>query len=126
MKILVVDDNPLNANLARIILARAGHEVRTAASAHEAMRQLQDLGADCVVTDINMPEISGIELCRALRKRYADPPLRIVAYTALAMQDELSVIQSAGFDAIVIKPASKETLLNAADPASAAASATAT
>ena len=113
--ILVVDDNPLNVNLARIILTRAGHAVRTAGNAPAALQRLSEEMADVVVTDINMPEVTGIELCRDLRTRYPGPGLRIVADTARAMSEELRAIHRAGFDAIVVKPATKDTLLAAID-----------
>jgi len=111
--VLLVDDNPLNVNLARTILTRAGHKVRTANSAHEALALLCESMPDVVVTDINMPGVTGTAMCRDLRTRFPASALRIVAYTALAMSDELRAIESAGFDAIVVKPATKEALLNA-------------
>jgi CheY-like chemotaxis protein len=111
--ILLVDDNPLNVNLARTILSRAGHTVRTASSAPQALELLHESMPDVVVTDINMPGVTGTEMCRDLRVRFPASALRIVAYTALAMSDELRAIESAGFDAIVVKPATKEALLNA-------------
>jgi CheY-like chemotaxis protein len=111
--VLLVDDNPLNVNLARTILTRAGHTVRTANSAPEALALLCESMPDVVVTDINMPGVTGTAMCRDLRTRFPASALRIVAYTALAMSDELRAIESAGFDAIVVKPATKEALLNA-------------
>ncbi|MFO1413494.1 MAG: response regulator [Burkholderiales bacterium] len=111
--VLVVDDNPLNANLARIVLSRAGHEVDTAGGAREALARVATRRPDVVVTDISMPEVSGTDLCHELRTLYGGTPLRIVAYTALAMREEIDAITDAGFDAVVIKPATKESLLAA-------------
>jgi CheY-like chemotaxis protein len=111
--ILVVDDNPLNAKLAQIILTRAGHSVRLAASAAEAMAAVSHSIPEVVVTDINMPSTSGSELCRVLRVRFPHGAMHIVAYTALAMASELDAIRSVGFDDIVVKPATKDTLLAA-------------
>ncbi|HEY5308375.1 MAG TPA: response regulator [Casimicrobiaceae bacterium] len=114
-QILLVDDNPLNVNLARTILTRAGHTVRTANSAPQALALLHESMPDVVVTDINMPGVTGTEMCRDLRTRFPASALRIVAYTALAMSGELRAIESAGFDAIVVKPATKDALLKAVD-----------
>lgn len=122
--ILVVDDNPLNANLARIVLTRGGHEVATAGGAREALALVAHRLPDVVVTDISMPEVSGTEMCRALRVRYAPADLRIVAYTALAMREEVNAIAAAGFDAVVVKPATKESLLAAVRPAASATEST--
>jgi CheY-like chemotaxis protein len=120
--ILVVDDNPLNAKLAAIILSRAGHAVRTAAGVAEALDLLAQSMPDVVVTDISMPGVTGTQMCRELRERFPGNALWIVAYTALAMQDELRDIEGAGFDAIVIKPATKEALLAAIRAADAPSS----
>lgn len=121
--IVVVDDNPLNAKLARIVLARAGHDIVAVGSAREAMAAIGRRMPDVVVTDISMPEVSGVQLCSDLRARYPDSGLRIVAYTALAAGDELAAITGAGFDATVTKPATKESLLAAVQAGPIAASA---
>ena len=63
-------------------------------------------------------------MCRALRVRYAPADLRIVAYTALAMREEVNAIAAAGFDAVVVKPATKESLLAAVRPAASATEST--
>jgi len=115
--VLVVDDNALNARLASTILARAGYDVMTAASAAEAMAAVERREPDVVLTDISMPGTNGRDLCVALRQR--PRRLRIVAYTALALEEERRAIMGAGFDAIVIKPATRAALLAAVGPAGA-------
>jgi CheY-like chemotaxis protein len=112
MSVLVVDDNPLNANLARIILARAGFDVRTVASASEALAAVDAARPEVVLTDISMPVTSGRELCAMLRDRYG-ASIRIVAYTAMAMMSEQQEILGWGFDSIVIKPAKAEDIVAA-------------
>ncbi|MEM4989705.1 response regulator [Collimonas sp. H4R21] len=116
--ILVVDDNPLNSNLARIILTRAGHTVHVFAGASEALRYLEKNTVDVVLTDVGMRDINGKEFCRLVKDGSHEVVPRMVAYTAFAMEEELLSIRAAGFDAVVIKPATRVQILAAVDPAS--------
>ena len=79
-----------------------GGTTATQPGAEEALVRIAARLPDVVVTDISMPEVSGTELCRLLRERYAETPLRIVAYTALAMREEINAIANAGFDAVEV------------------------
>lgn len=118
-RVLVVDDNPLNANLARVILARAGHAVTLANGAAEALHAVAAAPPQVIVTDINMPGVSGLALVERVRALGLRPPPRLVAYTALAMEEERRDIEAAGFHAIVVKPATRATLLAAIEAADA-------
>jgi CheY-like chemotaxis protein len=112
-RVLVVDDNPLNAGLVRIILTRAEHEVDVVSSGAAALALLASKPIDVVVSDISMPEMTGEDLCRAIRRDPALAALRVVAYTALAMRTEQDAIMAAGFDQLVTKPATRDALLEA-------------
>jgi EAL domain-containing protein (putative c-di-GMP-specific phosphodiesterase class I) len=77
-RVLVVDDEAdVRAMVARA-LAIAGYEVVTAADGREAVEALQATPVDAVVSDVAMPELSGIDLLRAIRKRDADVPVILV------------------------------------------------
>jgi two-component system, cell cycle response regulator DivK len=69
---------------------------------------------DIVLLDINMKDISGIDVCRAIRSSEQDKkrPLPIIAYTAHAMTDEHDQILSAGFDDVLTKPTLRDDLFN--------------
>lgn len=110
-KILVVDDNPLNATLARLQLARAGHDVATESSGAAALARLAVERPDLVLTDIGMPGMSGIDLLDAIRARSTLRTLPVVAHTAFAVPAQQEAFKRAGFDAIVVKPATRETLV---------------
>jgi two-component system, cell cycle response regulator DivK len=114
--ILVVDDNPLNSNLAMLILTRAGHSVQVFGGASEALHYLKQNTVDVVLTDVGMRDINGKEFCLLIRNGGHPVMPRMVAYTAFAMEEELSAIRAAGFDAIVIKPATRVQILAAVDP----------
>ena len=114
---LVVDDNPLNANLAKLQLQRAGHAVETAPGAQAALARIEGAPFDVVVTDISMPGMSGIDLLDAIRANTAHAELRVVAHTAFAMPAQQSQFLRAGFDAIVVKPSTRDQLVGAIEVA---------
>ena len=115
-RVLVVDDNPMNATLARIMLSRAGFDVHVEESAPHALQYLDGHPVDVVLTDISMPVMSGKELCRELRRRMGAACPRLVAHTAFALDHQRVSIMEAGFDAIVVKPSPRDVLIGAVDP----------
>ncbi len=115
--ILVVDDNPLNRDLASAMLQRSGLSAIVAESARRALELLATTPVDVVVTDIGMPEMNGIELCEEICRRYGHDRPRLVALTSFGMQAERDRIVAAGFDALVTKPASRRVLTAAVAPA---------
>jgi len=108
--ILVVDDDEINRKVAGLFLLRMGWKTDQAASAYEALEKLKTTEYACVLLDISMPGMSGIELCQQLRKDTRWQDLQLIAYTAHAMNDEQQAILQAGFDAIVIKPLTRDSL----------------
>ena len=109
--VLIVDDHPVNRTLARVLLRGAGWTTEDACDGEEALQKLAGGGFGIVLLDISMPGISGEEVCRRIR---ADPvlkSLRVIAYTAHAMDDERERILAAGFDSLITKPITKAALL---------------
>jgi two-component system, cell cycle response regulator DivK len=112
-RVMVVDDNALNCSLARAILKRAGYEVVTAADAASAFEALEEGPVEVMVADAGKPRMDGREFCARLR---ADPRwtnIRIVAYTAMAMDFQVRELLAQGFDAVVVKPHTRAELLQA-------------
>jgi len=111
---LVVDDNTVNRKLAVALLKRRGWETEEAENGMAALNKLAS-GAvfDSVLLDISMPELDGEEVCRRIRASQQWAGLRVVAYTAHAMEGEKQRIMSAGFDDILIKPITAQDLLKA-------------
>jgi len=102
--ILVVDDNPLNVKLLRILLTKEGYEVQTAPDAEEALRLLATYRPKLILLDIQLPGMDGFQLVRKLR---ADPSLRsvkVVAVTSYAMKGDEQKAIDAGFDGYIPKP----------------------
>jgi two-component system, OmpR family, phosphate regulon response regulator PhoB len=107
---IVVDDEPPVRTLFARVLRRAGMQVFEAESAKVALALAQTTSPDFVVTDKEMPETDGIELCRRLRDEPAFKDLRIVVVSGSASQQAVDAI-AAGCDAVLAKPCSSKTLL---------------
>jgi CheY-like chemotaxis protein len=104
LTILIVDDNPVNMKLVRVLLTGDGYYVRTAADAHEALRVLKECHPKLILMDIQLPGIDGLELTRRLK---ADPSTRdilIIGLTAYAMKGDEDRILAAGCDGYIAKP----------------------
>lgn len=114
MRVLIVDDQPINGRLALVMLGKAGVPCAFAASGEEALLMAEQAGDfSHVLLDISMPGMNGRDVCQALRRRPSGERLHIVAYTAHAFADEAAQIMAAGFDALLIKPIRREGLLKA-------------
>jgi CheY-like chemotaxis protein len=70
--VLVVDDEPGVRKTVGMILAAAGYEVSTAKNGFDALLQLKRTGADLIISDLNMPQMSGFELLSVVRRRFPD------------------------------------------------------
>ena len=67
MQILIVDDDPIALEILQNVLVQSGHEVMTAADGQQALAFLRDGSCRMVISDWEMPEMDGVELCRAIR-----------------------------------------------------------
>jgi signal transduction histidine kinase len=111
-RVLVVEDSRTQAEALRAMLDDAGYDVRVAKSGGAALLDLRRLGADLVVSDVVMPGMSGLELCRAIR---GDAQLRAIPFILLtSLTDPLDVVRGleAGADNYVTKPYDPEQLLS--------------
>lgn len=112
--VLLVEDSPTTRALERSILLSAGHEVLDAADGVEAWQLLSEQSIDLVVTDIDMPRMGGIELCRAIRAspRLGETP--VILLTSLASDEDRRRGLDAGANAYLVKSAfDQSTLLEA-------------
>ncbi|UTH74320.1 response regulator [Chromobacterium sp. IIBBL 290-4] len=107
---LVVDDNVINRRVATLFLAKQGWRVDQAESGQEALELLERQTYDCVLLDISMPGMSGLEVCQKIRANPQWRHLKVVAYTAHALADECEKIMKSGFDAIIVKPVTADRL----------------
>jgi two-component system chemotaxis sensor kinase CheA len=102
--VLVVDDQFTVRELQRSILESAGYEVRTARDGREALASIaNDPAVELVVTDVQMPEMDGIELLRAIRERRERASLPVVMVTSKGSEEDRRRGLEAGADAYIVK-----------------------
>jgi two-component system, OmpR family, KDP operon response regulator KdpE len=107
-RILVVDDEPQIARVLRTSLTGSGYEVRTANDGHGGLRAAREWQPDLVVTDISMPNMDGVELCRQLR---AESSLPIIVLSVKGEEKTKVEALDAGADDYVTKPVGMDELL---------------
>ncbi|MEU5995607.1 response regulator transcription factor [Spirillospora sp. NPDC047418] len=106
-RVLVVDDDPVVADVVARYLTRDGHEVVRAADGPTALRTALDHPPDLVVLDLMLPGMDGLEVCRRLRETSTVP---IVMLTALGAETDRLVGLETGADDYVTKPFSPREL----------------
>jgi two-component system, cell cycle response regulator DivK len=102
--ILIVDDNPANLKLARVLLASEGYEARTAADAEQALKLLATFSPTLILMDIQLPGMDGLALTRRLKSDPSTRHIVIVALTAYAMKGDEERARAAGCDDYIAKP----------------------
>ncbi|MGA2159028.1 MAG: PAS domain S-box protein [Dehalococcoidia bacterium] len=105
MKALVVDDNPINLNLFKVILERKGFEVITAANGEDALQKLHNDHVDIIVSDILMPIMDGFHLLQECKSnaKLQDIPFAFVTGAFLDAKDEELALKL-GVQAFIRKP----------------------
>lgn len=103
-RILVVDDNPANLRLLRMLLLGEAYDVRTAGDAAEALAVVDEFHPRLILMDLQMPGMDGFELTRRLKADRATREIVIVALTAYAMKGDEEKARAAGCDGYVSKP----------------------
>lgn len=82
-KVLLIDDSEISLHLTAAELNRAGFDVRTSATVEDFDATLGEWRPDIILTDVRMPGISGVELCRLLKSRYETAHVPVVLFSAL-------------------------------------------
>ena len=102
--IMIVDDNPVNLKLVRILLTKQGYTVCTAMDADEALVTLEGVHPRLILMDVQLPGIDGLTLTRQLKANPATQDILIVALTAYAMKGDEKKAWDAGCDGFIPKP----------------------
>lgn len=105
-KILVVEDNALNIKLFCDLLHAHGHQTEPVTDSREALEAARAFNPDLVITDIQLPYVTGIELMELLRADEQLKDVPIMAVTAYAAAGDDERIRAAGAQAYVSKPIS--------------------
>lgn len=106
LKILVVEDNPVNQKVAQRILQQFGYQSDLAANGKEGLEAVWREKYDLVFMDVQMPEMDGLEATTLICSTYADPLTRpyIAAMTANALKEDRDLCLRAGMDDYIAKP----------------------
>lgn len=112
-KILVVDDNPVNLRVCRLILERFGHTVETETSPVRVLSRITGQIPDVLITDLMMPILDGIELTRQIRALPNGHDLPIIVLTARGEESDQDRAMAAGATYFLTKPVSSGALTTA-------------
>jgi signal transduction histidine kinase/CheY-like chemotaxis protein/HPt (histidine-containing phosphotransfer) domain-containing protein len=110
-RVLLVEDNPINREVARELLASAGLAVEEAHHGREAIAMLERETFDAVLMDVQMPEMDGLEAIAIIRRMDGLAELPVIAMTAHAMMGDRERFLAAGMSDYLAKPIDEETLL---------------
>jgi putative two-component system response regulator len=104
MKILVVDDDQIALAVAKKVLSSDGHTITLAEDGAEALEILQQENIQLVISDWNMPNMDGIQLCRELRKFSSLGYIYVIMITARNSKEDMLEGLEAGADDFISKP----------------------
>lgn len=100
-EILVVDDSRFNLNLMSDILIQEGYQVRTAVDGEIALKQIAEKIPDMVLLDVNMPGMSGYEVCKIIKADYSINDIPVIFVSALTeSEDKIAGFNAGGVDYI--------------------------
>jgi putative two-component system response regulator len=103
-RILIVDDQPFIRSFCRIALEQQGFACAEAEDGTTALQVFHERGIDLVLLDIDMPGMSGWEVCRELRSLPSRPHLKVLLFSGRANPDDLAKMMLAGADDYLTKP----------------------
>ncbi|HYE85997.1 MAG TPA: ATP-binding protein [Vicinamibacterales bacterium] len=112
LRILVADDSQDGADSLAFLLKAAGHEVFTAYDGRSAIAMAEEHRPDAVLLDIGMPEVSGYDVARAIRREAWGRPMRLIALTGWGQAEHRRRSLEVGFDDHLVKPVELDVLEN--------------
>lgn len=112
-KILVVEDEPTNQEVAEVILASEGFEVLLAGNGQEGIDMARRAKPDLIVMDILMPVLDGLSATRELKSDPETAHIPILVVTAKASHSDRGAAEAAGCDAFLAKPYRNSVLVEA-------------
>ncbi len=109
--VLVVEDHDLNRKLFHDVLEAGGYNVLQAKDGMEGWRIAREHRPDLIVMDIQLPEVSGLEVAKWLKDDETLKSIPVIAITAFAMAGDEEKILDGGCDAYIVKPISVSNFL---------------
>ena len=108
--VLLVEDDVDSRQLCHAGLVWAGFRVSSVGDGTSALAQAVALDPQIVVTDLHVPGLNGLELCRRLKATASTASIPVIAVTGAARQGDVALANAAGFDSVLIKPCTPEQL----------------
>ncbi len=109
--VLVVEDNDLSMRLFHDLLEAHGYNVLQAKDGTEGWRMAREHRPDLIIMDIQLPDVSGLEVTKWLKDDEALKSIPVIAITAFAMAGDEEKIREGGCDAYIAKPISVASFL---------------
>ena len=114
-KVLIVEDNELNMKLFRDLLEAHGYQTLESRDGIEALKVARDERPDLILMDIQLPEVSGLEVAKWIKEDESLKNIPIIAVTAFAMKGDEEKIREGGCEAYISKPISVVKFLQTID-----------
>lgn len=111
LKVLVVDDNVDSAQSMGLLLQLEGHQVECAHDGAQALERATIFAPDVVLLDLELPEVNGYEVARALRGRPEGAGLLLIAISGFGRDRDRAAALDAGFDYHLTKPADPDEVI---------------
>ncbi|MCF8467188.1 MAG: response regulator [Sneathiella sp.] len=110
--VLIVEDNDLNMKLFHDLLEAHGYNTIQTKDGIEALSLAREHSPDLILMDIQLPEVSGLEVTKWIKEDEALKSIPVIAVTAFAMKGDEEKIREGGCEAYIAKPISVENFLN--------------
>ena len=104
--VMIVEDNELNMKLFNDLLRANGYATLPMRNGYEALETLEEHTPDLIIMDIQLPEISGLEVTRTIKQNESLRHIPVIAVTAFAMKGDEERIRQGGCEAYLSKPIS--------------------
>lgn len=104
--VLIVEDNAINLDVACALMSKLGHQVSSATTGSEALKQMHSGDYHLALLDINLPDIDGVTLSKRLKSiaQEKDIPFKTIAVSAHVFTEDIATYIESGFDGFIAKP----------------------
>ena len=109
--VLSIDDDPCVSRVVQLKLENAGYRVARAVTAEEGLAKIRELKPDVVITDVKMPGMSGIDLCRRCEELFSDREYLTIVLTAQLDEESRIWVESSNRRRFISKPFSPRRVL---------------
>jgi len=103
-RVLVADDDPAVRGVLRAMLRRGDYQVTEVEDGRAALECFERDGADLILSDLQMPRMSGLELLRHIKQKYSHPPPVVMMVTAYGDEENYNQAMKLGADDFLTKP----------------------